>query len=43
MITDDTFVVVRIKESTRQRFKIKAVKNKKKLYEVIEEASKEKQ
>lgn len=35
----DKFVVVRIRETTRQRLKVKAVRGRKKLYEIIEELS----
>jgi hypothetical protein len=35
----DKFVVVRILETSRARFKVKAAKKRKKLYEIIEEVS----
>jgi len=38
--TKDGFVIIRIKESTRQRLKIKAARGNKHLWEVAEEMSK---
>lgn len=38
--TLEKFVVIRVLESTRQRLKVKAVKGRKKLYEVADEMSK---
>ncbi len=36
----DEFVVIRIKESTRQRLKVKALRVKKHLWEIAEDMSK---
>lgn len=39
MVKSPRFVVVRILETTRQRLKIKAVKERKKIYQVVDELS----
>ena len=38
--TQEKFVIIRVKESTRQRLKVKSARNKKHLWEVAEDMSK---
>lgn len=38
--TQDRFVIIRVKESTRKRLKVKAAQNKKKIWEITEIMSK---
>lgn len=40
METSDEFVIIRVKESTRSRLKVKASRNNKFIWEVAEEMSK---